>query len=135
MGGTIMRVGEIMTKPVIATTPRASVRDIATQLVTNGFSGMPVAQKDGTVIGIITEYDILMAISEGTPLEKLIAEEIMTKAPLTVDVDTEVEEAIRLFEERVILRVPVTNKGKLVGILSRVDVIKSALEPEFITFS
>ena len=130
-----MRVAEIMTKPVIATTPRASVRDIATQLVTNGFSGMPVAQKDGTVIGIITEYDILMAISEGTPLEKLIAEEIMSKAPLTVDVDTEVEEAIRLFEERVILRVPVTNKGKLVGILSRVDVIKSVLEPEFITFS
>lgn len=130
-----MRVAEIMTKPVIATTPRASVRDIATQLVANGFSGMPVAQKDGTVIGIITEYDILMAISEGTPLEKLIAEEIMTKAPLTVDVDTNVEEAIRLFEERVILRVPVTDKGKLVGILSRVDVIKSVLEPEFITFS
>ena len=130
-----MRVAEIMTKPVIATTPRASVRDIATQLVTNGFSGMPVAQKDGTVIGIITEYDILMAISEGTPLEKIIAEEIMSKAPLTVDVDTEVEEAIRLFEERVILRVPVTTKGKLVGILPRVDVTKSVLEPEFITFS
>lgn len=130
-----MRVGEIMTHPVIATTPRASVLDIAAQLVKQGFSGMPVAEKDGTVIGIVTEYDIIVAIVEGKPLEKVIAQEIMTPQPLTVDVSTEVEDAIRLFEERVILRVPVTEKGKLVGILSRVDVIKSVLEPEFLTFS
>ena len=69
----LIKAREIMQRPVLATTVRASVRDIASQLVGNGFSGMPVADRDGTVVGVITEADIIKALVEEKPLESLTA--------------------------------------------------------------
>ncbi len=129
-----MKAREIMRKPVIATTPRASVRDIANQLVEKGFSGMPVAERDGTVVGIITEADILRAFSQNKQLEKLTAENIMSTEPTTVDVETPIEAVILVLQELHVLRVPVTEGGKLVGIISRSDVIRAVIEPEFMVF-
>ena len=129
-----MKAFEIMHKPVLATTPRASVRDIAAQLVVNGISGMPVTERGGAVLGVITEADILEALREGKKLEKLTAEDIMTAEPVTVDTATPVEKVIQMLSEEGIVRMPVTEKGKLVGIISRGDVIKAVLEPEFMTF-
>ena len=129
-----MKAREIMRKPVIATTPRASVRDIANQLVEKGFSGMPVAERDGTVVGIITEADILRAFSQHKQLETLTAENIMSTEPTTVDVETPIEAVIMVLQELHVLRVPVTEGGKLVGIISRSDVIRALLEPEFMAF-
>jgi CBS domain-containing protein len=131
---TTVKAREIMQRPVFATTTRASVRDIASQLVGNGFSGMPVAERDGTVVGIITEADILKALVEGRPLETLMAYDIMSASPTTVNVETPLEEVMELLQEHHILRVPVTDRGKLVGIISRGDIIRSVLEPEFMAF-
>jgi CBS domain-containing protein len=129
-----MKASDIMQREVLATTPRASVRDIAAQLVLNGISGMPVAELAGTVLGVITEADILESLMEGKKLEKLTAADIMSEEPITVDIETSVEEVIKILNEEGIVRVPVTEKGKLVGIISRIDVIRAVLEPEFITF-
>jgi len=130
----LIKAREIMQKPVLATTARASVRDIAGQLVGNGFSGMPVADRDGTVLGVITEADIIKALVDGKALETLTAYDIMTANPTTVDVDTPIEEVMKALEEHHILRVPVTERGKLTGIVSRSDLIKAVLEPEFMAF-
>ena len=129
-----MKAFEVMHRRVLATTPRASVRDIATQLVVNGISGMPVAERGGTVLGVITEADILESLMEGKKLEKLTAADIMSEEPITVDMETSVDEVIKILNEEGIVRVPVTEKGELVGIISRIDVIRAVLEPEFITF-
>ena len=130
-----MNVNEIMSQPVLATTPRASVRDIAAQLVINGISGMPVAETDGAVIGIITEADILQAMADGKALQSLVAQEIMTEHPITVDVTVSSDEALKALQDHSVLRIPVTEDGHLVGIISRIDLIKAELEPEFMTFS
>ena len=128
------KVREIMQRPVLATTSRASVRDIATQLVGNGFSGMPVTERDGTIVGVITEADIIKALVDAKPLETLTAWDIMSKDPTTVDVETPLEEVTKILQEHHIVRVPVTDRGKLVGIISRSDVNKAVLEPEFMAF-
>ena len=82
---------QIMQTPVIAATPQASLRDLASRLVTNEFSGMPVADLDGRVVGVITEADILRALLEGKRLENLTARQVMTRmratAPAGQDVD------------------------------------------------
>jgi CBS domain-containing protein len=131
---TPLKARDIMQRPVLATTTRASVRDIASQLVGNGFSGMPVAERDGTVVGVVTEADIIKALVEGKPLETLTAYDIMSTNPTTVDVEAPLGEVMRLLHENQILRVPVTDRGRLVGIISRSDTIKSVLEPEFMAF-
>jgi CBS domain-containing protein len=62
------------------------VRDIAAQLVAAGISGMPVAERGGTVVGVVTEYDVVDALVAGKPLESLKACDIMSRKPITLDV-------------------------------------------------
>jgi predicted transcriptional regulator len=121
-------VGQVMNRPVLATTANASVRAIASQLVAAGISGMPVAQRDGTVIGVITEYDVVDAVVAGQRLECLQAGDIMSHQPITLDVAADLSEAMRLFKEKHIVRVPITEDGKLVGILSRTDALRGILD-------
>jgi CBS domain-containing protein len=125
---------DIMQHSVLAATPRASLRDVASQLVTNEISGMPVAADDGRVIGVITEADIVRALLEGKRLENLTASDVMTGPPITVDQNTSLEDVMKSMEDYRIVRVPVTNDNKLIGIIARRDVIKAILEPEFIAF-
>ena len=129
-----MKADEIMTRPVLATTAGASVRDIANKMLNNRISGMPVAERDGTVVGVITETDILDALIEGKRLESLTAQDIMSTAPVTVDIDATLADVMKLLNDEGVLRVPVTDRGRLVGIISRADIIKAVLEPEFVTF-
>jgi CBS domain-containing protein len=131
---TVLTAGQIMQKPVLATTARASARDVAAQLVRNEFSGMPVAERDGTLLGVVTEADVLRVLGEGKTLETLTASDIMTPKPSTVDVDASLAEIIQILQEHRILRVPVTERGRLVGIISRSDIIRAVLEPEFMAF-
>ena len=86
-----------------------------------------------------SEADILAALIDGKKLENLIAADIMSTEPITVDSDTPMDEVMRLLEESGILRVPVTARGRVVGVISRRDIIRSELErsllePEFLTF-
>ena len=130
-----MNVGQVMSRPVLATTERASVQDIASSLVRAGISGMPVADALGNIVGIITEYDIVNAILDNQKLESLKASDLMKKETITLDVGADISEALKIFKEKHIVRVPVTENGKLVGILSRIDALKGILEePEFMLF-
>lgn len=127
-----MKVGQVMRRPVLATSPNSGVRGIALFLVRAGISGMPVADAEGNIVGIVTEYDLVNAILENKQLESLKAEEIMQKETITLEVEADIQEALTLFKEKHIVRVPVTENGKLVGILSRIDALKGILsEPEF----
>jgi CBS domain-containing protein len=131
---TSVTAKDIMQSPVMAATALASLRDVATQLVTNEFSGMPVADLDGRVVGVVTESDIVRTLIAGKRLENLTASEVMTGPPITVDVETPLEDVMKKLEDNRIVRVPVVNQDKLVGIISRRDVIRAILAPEFIAF-
>jgi CBS domain-containing protein len=134
MAPTSLKAQDIMQQPVIAASPRASLRDVATRLVVNEFSGMPIADADGRVVGVITEADIVRALNEGKRLENLTASSVMTGPAITVDVKTPIEDVMKSLEEHRIVRVPVTSEKKLVGIIARRDVIRAFLEPEFMAF-
>jgi CBS domain-containing protein len=125
---------DIMQKPVVTATALASLRDVATQLVQSEFSGMPVADRDGRVVGVVTESDIVRTLIAGKRLENLTAGEAMSGPPITVEVEAPIEEVMKKLEENRIVRVPVTDQDRLVGIIARRDIIRAVLEPEFIVF-
>jgi len=129
-----MEAGEIMHKSVLTATPRASVRDIAIKLVTNRISGIPVTDRDGVVLGVITEENILRALMEQKGLETLSAQDIMSKDLVAVRTDTSLEGVMQILHDEGIRRVPVTEGGRLVGIISRSDVIRAVLDLEFASF-
>ncbi len=130
-----LRASDIMVRPVVTARKRASARDIALQLLTGLYSGMPVTDEVGRVIGVVTELDLLKAAEEGKELVKTTAEEIMSTGVLTADVDTPVSELIKIMTEKNLIRVPVTDKGVLVGVVARCDVLKTLIEPEFVTYA
>ena len=96
-----MKASDIMRRPVVAATPTATARDVAIQLLMGEFSGVPIAQSDGSVVGIVTELDLIRAVLRaGKALETTLAQDIMTRDVTTVDGETPMEDVMRVLEER-----------------------------------
>lgn len=129
-----LKARDVMTRPVVSARENASARDIALQLLSGLYSGMPVTDESGKVIGIVTEFDLLGQICGGKELAKLTAEDIMEKEPITVDINTPIKDILTTMLDRNIIRLPVTDEGKLVGVIARCDILKIYIEPEFVTY-
>jgi CBS domain-containing protein len=129
-----MYAEEIMTQPVVAVSPSTTARDVAIQMFLGGFSGMPVATDDGAILGVVTEFDVIKAIRAGRKVETTIVDEIMTKEVISVDVETPIAEVLDILETAHVMRVPVTEGGKLVGVISRPDILKAYVDPNFLEF-
>jgi len=118
---------DVMRTPVISAKKSASARDIASQLVSGRFSGMPVIDEEERVIGVITEHDLLNQAREGKDLEKLAVEDVMQKNPITVDVNAPLGDILDIMLENGILRIPVTDGLRLVGVISRSAILRIEL--------
>ncbi len=130
-----LRASDIMIRPVVSAKKNASARDVALQVLTGLYSGMPVTDETGKVIGVITELDLLEAVMKGKELVRITAGDIMSKEVMTANEGTTAKELIKIMAEKSIVRLPIINKeGKLVGIVARCDLLKSFIEPEFVTY-
>lgn len=129
-----MKAKDIMMRPVIAASKTTWVRDVASQMLIGGFSGMPVTERDGALVGVVTEFDVIRAIRLGKSAEKTTVEEIMTEHVISVDVEATTDEVITLMDTAHILRVPVTQYGRLVGVIARPDILRAYLKPNFMEF-
>jgi len=128
-----MLAKEIMNKIVTAASRKTNGRELSVKLLSGMYSGLPVVD-GGKVVGVVTEFDLLKAVKEGKDLQKILADDIMTKDPICVEEDTHVDEIIRIMTEQKIIRVPVVRKGNLIGVISRCDILNSLIQPEFVTF-
>jgi len=129
-----LKAKDIMTRPVVSARKNASARDIAMQLLSGLYSGMPVTDEDGKVLGVVTEFDLLGRVFMEEELVKLTAGDVMTKTPVTVYVSTSLNDLLKTMMENNIVRLPVTEKGRLVGIVARCDILRTFIEPEFATY-
>ncbi|MDH5426932.1 MAG: CBS domain-containing protein [Nitrospirota bacterium] len=105
-----------------------TVDRLAGAMSEGGFGSVPILAKDGKLVGIVSEFDLLKAIEEGKEMTKVTAGEIMVKDPITVSRNTLSMEIIQLLQERHFIRTPVVDAdGKLVGVVSRRDIIQGYL--------
>ncbi|OHB99487.1 MAG: histidine kinase [Planctomycetes bacterium RIFCSPLOWO2_12_FULL_39_13] len=124
---------DIMNKIVTAAKKKTIGRDLAIKLLSGMYSGLPVIDDNGKVIGIVSEFDLLKALRDGKALEEVKAEDIMSKNPICVSENIPIEEIIDLMVKNNIIRVPVVRNGTLVGVISRCDILSTIVEPEFVT--
>jgi CBS domain-containing protein len=142
-----MKAFEIMTLGVVTVRPEASLREAVSLMLEYGISGLPVVDGLGRLVGIVTEGDFLHRAETGTErhrprwLELILGpgrlaneyvrsharrvEDIMTREVVTVSRDTPLEEVVNILEHRRIKRVPVTKNDKLVGIISRANLVQA----------
>lgn len=113
---------DIMTTKVVTVKPSTSIADAARLLVRRKISGVPVVdEKDKTkVVGILTEADLLAA-----PAGAKTVADVMKKRIVSVSSSTSVDEIAETLVKKKIKRVPVIDEGKLVGIVSRIDVLRA----------
>jgi CBS domain-containing protein len=132
-----------MTREVLTIGPEAELRDVAGILVERNISGMPVCGVQGELLGIISEYDIL--VKEGGPRDDrgifgrllgtgarrarkaraLKVKDAMTTQVLTISPYASVAEAARRMSDLDVKRLPVVKDDKLVGIVSRTDLVRA----------
>jgi CBS domain-containing protein len=150
-----MNVSELMTTSVIAIRENTSVVDAAKTLLERNLTGVPIIDADDRLVGILTEGDLvvqnanvhfptfLQILDIKIPLtstrhfeEELrralgtIASEVMTREVLTVSPNDEISVAATLMADKHVNPIPVVENGRLVGIISRSDIIRHILAQE-----
>lgn len=123
-----MIASDIMTRHVYTILSDANVRDAAHLLSQKGISGVPVVNGEGKMIGMLTEADIISKVDR----EGLKVHEIMSRNITAVTEETPVDEIALLMSERKIKRVPVVRDDKLVGIVSRADIVRAVAQGNLI---
>jgi CBS domain-containing protein len=118
-----LTVGQLMQDAVTTCTPRTDVSTIASMMTRRNLGSLPVVEQDGTLVGIVSEYDLLQAMIEGRDLRNISAMGIMSTVPVTVTEDRTLVQVAELFQDRHITRVPVVRNKKLVGVLARRDLL------------
>ncbi len=142
-----MNAADVMTSNVITISPDASILDLATLLLANRISAVPVIGERGELEGIVSEGDVLRRVEVGTERrrswwlaalatnEELAADfvkshagkvaDIMTRRVVTARMDTPIAEIASLLERHAIKRVPIMDAGKVVGIVSRANLVQA----------
>jgi len=113
-----------MTRKVATIRPEASAQEAAQLLDEKRISGAPVVDADSKIIGIITEADIISKVNR----DGLCVADIMSHDVIAISEETPVSEIAALLTERKIKRVPVVRDGKLVGIVSRADIVHAVAQ-------
>jgi CBS domain-containing membrane protein len=139
-------VKDVMTRDVVTVTKDADIHEVSSLLAERGISGMPVVDDQHVVIGVITEADVLSmsGVKKGHTIREIIGHllgeplpgrgketvrDFMSVPPVTVHPEADVREAAAILGKRRIKRLPVVDEaGRLLGIISRADIVKAVAE-------
>jgi CBS domain-containing protein len=142
-----MKASDVMSSRVVSIAPDATVIEAIECMLGNNISGLPVIDRAGALVGIVTEGDFLRRAETGTErkrprwLEFLLGPnslagdyvrshgrkvaEVMTRDPVTVSEDTPLEEIVELMERKRVKRLPVMRGTQPVGIVSRANLLRA----------
>lgn len=143
-----MKVRDVMTSTVVTVTPDTTLHEVARLLTERRVSGAPVVRPDGTCIGVISEADLIVkergrSVGRRGPLDWLLgesidpeeqrrraatqAEDAMSSPVITVEADRPLREAADLMIDRRVNRLPVVVEDRVVGIVTRADLVRAYL--------
>ena len=145
-----MKAKDVMTHCVVSIGPEAPILDAIARMISHQVSGMPVVDAGGKLVGLVTESDFLRRAEIGTEapqrrwLELLLGpasraedyarshgrtvQEVMSRNIVSASRETHLTELVELMEEHGIKRIPVTEEGRIVGIVSRADLMSALAE-------
>jgi len=119
-----MIVRDIMTRKVYTISAEASVQEVAQLLSQKRISGVPVVDRSGKIIGVVTQADIIGKVRR----EDMRVADIMSPEIITVNEEARVGDIALLFSKHNIKRVPVMCNDKLVGIVCRSDIVQAVAQ-------
>lgn len=126
---TNITVREYMTPSPVFFRPNTDVYEAIRKLLDHKITGAPVVDEHGKVVGAFSELDCLRITLTSTYHEDMGGKvsEQMTKDVTTIDADASICEAAEMFSKSMLRHFPVIEDGKLVGVISRVDILKALI--------
>lgn len=121
-----MKAKNIMTRKLITVTRDTTIEEAIRLMIEHSISGLPVIDESMGLVGVISEKDVLKFLIEGS-LHGVVSEVMSTKV-VSFDQDEDIHAVCRSFIDNSFRRVPIVCKGKIVGIISRRDVMRLLLE-------
>jgi CBS domain-containing protein len=143
----MMTVRDVMTQSVVSARASTPLKDVVKALVENRISGLPVVDEDGTVIGVVSEGDLLVKAqgpdairhrplarflgesartrTQLTKLGAVTAAEAMTAPAITIEASQSIHEAASIMTAKAVNRLPVLDDGRLIGIVTRADLVRA----------
>ncbi|WP_344253050.1 CBS domain-containing protein [Pseudonocardia hydrocarbonoxydans] len=124
-----MRARDVMSSPVVFLRPRVPADAAAALLVSHGFTAAPVVDEDGRVVGIATEADLVRGrfVPEGWTVDERpepVVADVMTRSPICMRPEDDLADVVSTMLDAPIRSVPIVEDGRLVGIVSRRDVLR-----------
>lgn len=118
---------DVMTRHVITIDPESSLQEAIHMLIDKGISGMPVVDENEKMVGIISEKDIIHFYTFSRNMQNIKVKEAMTRDVVTFSPETSVEQIALAIAERGFRRAPIIEGDRLVGIISRRNIIRVEL--------
>ena len=126
-----MRAKDVMTEGPLSIAADASVLEAAKLLINCRVSAMPVVDAAGTMVGIVSEADLMgdnedyVPAQDGRSTSKVA--DVMTRNVITASEDTPIDRLSSLMKARSIKRIPILRDGAVIGIVSRVDILRGLI--------
>ncbi|TMC67052.1 MAG: CBS domain-containing protein [Chloroflexota bacterium] len=121
-----MKVRDAMAKTVSSARKSDKVIDVAKKMKQEDAGFIPVLENGGTLIGVITDRDIVIrCIAEGHDPRSETAEHLMSRQVTIISPDDDIEQAAKIMEREEIRRLPVAENGRLVGVLSHGNLVQA----------
>ena len=127
-----IKARDLMQTRMVAVTRQYSARDLSILIHSGTFSGVPVIEPGNHLVGMVTEFDVLKALVDGKDLHDLKAEDVMTTNPVTVEETATAQEIVQHMIKHQIIRIPVVREGKLLGMISRTDLLNHLIDNHLI---
>lgn len=114
-----MKVKELMTRDVTTADINSTISEVAQSMKNLDVGSIPVCDNNKNVVGIVTDRDIVLrSVAEGSDISSTKAQEVMSTQIVSVSPETDIHEAANIMAQRQIRRLPVVEKGRLVGIVA-----------------
>ena len=118
-------IKDIMTKSVITASPETPINHLIATLVEKRITGIPIVDNNNNLVGIVSEFDVLHLLLEGDSEIPKTAADVMTKNVIAFeDTSTAIDVCEFFINNPSKRRIPIINAGKLVGLVSRADIVK-----------
>ncbi|MBC8355971.1 MAG: CBS domain-containing protein [Planctomycetes bacterium] len=121
------QVKDIMTDRTVVVGPETMIDEAIDLLLDHRISGLPVVDDEGLLLGVITEIDVIDLVYEAD-IEGSLVSDYMTRDARSLDVEASLDDAATIFSTNTIRRIPIVRDGRLVGIVSRRDLIRFVRE-------
>jgi CBS domain-containing protein len=124
----MLQAKEIMTKDVVCIKKDMPVVDAIRLMAKNNITGIPVVDEDNTLIGILSEQDVLRLFHTYEDEKDRTVYDFMTQPAVHFEQEEPLIDVCYCLRDNAIRRVPVTSNGKVVGVISRSDILKCILK-------